>query len=69
MSQMPVAALIRAVQLENHVMLTGVVCAASIIGLSHFASADPVAWPLRKSANNTHLVDRNNQPFFIKWSI
>jgi hypothetical protein len=45
--------------------LTGVFCAASIIGLSHLANADQIAWPLKKSANNTHLVDRNNRPFFI----
>lgn len=59
------AALIGAAQLKDRLALVGIACAASIISFSHLANADPVAWPLKKSANNTYMVDQNNKPFFI----
>ena len=65
MIQIPAAALVRAVQRKHEVALRGILCAASIIGFSHFANAEPVSWPLKKTANNSHLVDQNDKPFFI----
>ena len=65
MIQIPAAALVRAVQRKHEVALRGILCAASIIGFSHFSNADQVAWPLQKSSNGNYLVDQNNQPFFV----
>lgn len=45
--------------------MLGLAVAASILGFSNLASAASVAWPLKNSDDNTHLVDQANNPFFV----
>ena len=65
MSQKYNSALTGAAKLNGRLSIMGLACAAGISSFSHLANADPVAWPLKNSIDNTHLVDQANTPFFI----
>jgi len=55
----------RAVTLKRLLPIISLATAASIVSFSHLANADPVAWPLKNSSDNTHLVDQDDAPFFV----
>jgi hypothetical protein len=46
---------------------------ATGIGISFFATADPVKFPVKVSANSRYFTDQNDSPFFIMadtpWSL